>query len=84
MTRTELYKALEGKKVFCMQGCRITDVGIFSKGRMSFKINHFEPLNRMEPVNTTYFLQKGDYIEDVGGYILIRRGTHDYMFIFCE
>ena len=49
---------------------------------MSFKINHFEPLNRMEPVNTTYFLQKGDYIEDVGEYILIRRGTHDYMFIF--
>lgn len=82
MTRTEMYKALEGKRVSCVRGCLITAVGIFSKGRMSFKINHFEPLNRMEPITTTYFLQKGDYIEDLGEYILIRRGNHDYMFIF--
>jgi hypothetical protein len=82
MTRTEMYKALEGKKVACMEGCLISDVGIFHKGRMCFTVKHFEPLNRIEYDSTTYFLQKGDYIEDLGEYILIRRGTQEYMFIF--
>ena len=49
---------------------------------MCFTVKHFEPLNRIEYASTTYFLQKGDYIEDLGEYILIRRGIHDYMFIF--
>lgn len=82
MTRAEMYKALEGRKVSCMQGCSVSDVGIFHKGRMCFTVKHFEPLNRMEPINTTYFLQKGDYIEDAGEYICISRNHKFYMFIF--
>lgn len=81
MTRTEMYKALEGQRVSCVKGCFAT-VGIFSKGRMKFTIKHLEPLNRMEPFETTYFLQKSDSIEDVGNYILLRRGTREYMYIF--
>lgn len=82
MKRTELYKALEGKKVICMRDCHTADVGIFHKGRMSFSITHFKPLNRTEPSCNTYFLQKGDYIEDVGKYICISRSSKFYMFIF--
>lgn len=82
MKRTEMYKALEGKKVACMRKCHIDNVGIFHKGRMAFSITHFKPLKRAEPSCTTYFLQKGDYIEDLGKCILVRRGTNDYMFIF--
>lgn len=82
MKRTEMYKALEGKKVVCMQNCRVDAVGVFHKGRMAFSIDSFKPRKRTEVACTTYFLQKGDYIEDLGEYILIRRGTHDYTFIF--
>ena len=82
MTRSELYKELNGKKVACMENDHLTDVGIFKSGRMCFTVTHFKPLKYMEYVETTYFLHKGDYIEDLGKYILIRRGTHDSMFIF--
>ena len=82
MTRSELYKALEGKKVVCMRDCRIAKVGIFHKGRMAFSITPFKPLKRTDYSCTTYFLQEGDYIEDLGKCILVRRGLHDYMFLF--
>ena len=82
MKRTEMYKALEGKKVVCMRDCRIAKVGIFHKGRMAFSIVPFKPLKRTDTSCTTYFLQKGDYIEDLGKCILVRRGLHDYMFLF--
>ena len=82
MTRSELYKALEGKKVVCRKDCYTTDVGVFHKGRMAFSITHFKPLKRIEPSCTTYFLQKGDYIEDAGKYICISRNNKFYMFIF--
>ena len=82
MTRSELYKALEGKKVVCKRDWRTADVGIFHKGRMAFSIAHFKPLKHTEPSCTTYFLQKGDYIEDVGKYICISRDSKFYMFIF--
>lgn len=57
-------------------------VGIFHKGRMAFSIESFKPRKHTEADCTTYFLQKGNYIEDLGEYILIRRDTHDYMFVF--
>ena len=82
MTRTEMYAALEGKKVVCRCDCYTADVGIFHKGRMSFSITHFKPLNRTEPSCTTYFLRKEDYIEDAGEYICISRNHKFYMFIF--
>ena len=82
MTRSELYKALEGKKVVCRKDCYTADVGVFHKGRMSFSIIHFKPLKRTDYSCTTYFLRKGDYIEDLGKCILVRRGLHDYMFLF--
>ena len=82
MKRTEMYKALEGKKVVCMRNGYVDAVGVFHKGRMAFSIESFKPRKRMEADCTTYFLQKGNYIEDLGEYILIRRGTHDYTFIF--
>lgn len=73
MKRTELYKALNGKRVACMEKTRLfKDVGIFKSGRMCFTVTHFEPLERMEYAATTYYLHKGDIIEDKGGYILIR------------
>lgn len=37
MKRTEMYKALEGKKVVCRRDCHTADVGIFHKGRMLIK-----------------------------------------------
>ena len=82
MTISELYTALEGKKVVCMRDCRIATVGIFNKGRMAFSITPFKPLKRTDSSCTTYFLRKGDYIEDLGKCILVRRGLHDYMFLF--
>lgn len=82
MTRTEMYKALEGKKVVYMRNSRIVAVGVFHKGRMSFSIERFKPRKHAESDCTTHLLQNGDYIEDLGEYILIRRGTHDYTFIF--
>lgn len=82
MKRTEMYKALEGKKVVCMRGTSIYAVGVFHKGRMSFSIEHFKPLKHGESSCSTLFLQKGNYIEDLGKCILVRRGTHDYTFIF--
>lgn len=84
MTRTEMYQALEGKKVACMEDGLITEVGFFHKGRMCFTVKHFKPLNRIEHDSTPYSLRKWDYIEDFGEYILIRRGTYDYLFIFHE
>lgn len=73
MTRGELYKRLNGKRVACMEKTRLfKDVGIFKSGRMCFTVTHFEPLERMEYAATTYYLHKGDIIEDKGGYILIR------------
>lgn len=82
MKRTEMYKSLEGKKVTCMCDDHTADVGIFHKGRMAFSISHLKPLKRTEPSCTTYFLQKGDYIEDAGEYICISRNHKFYMFIF--
>lgn len=82
MKRTEMYKALEGTKVVCMQNGRIDEVGIFHKGRMAFSITPFKPLKRTDASCTTYFLQKGDYIEDLGKCIMVRRGTNNYMFLF--
>lgn len=73
MTRGELYKRLNGKRVACMEKTRLfKDVGIFKSGRMCFTVTHFEPLERMEYAATTYYLHKGDIIEDKGEYILIR------------
>lgn len=73
MTRSELYKKLNGKRVACMEKTRLfKDVGIFKSGRMCFTVTHFEPLERMEYAATTYYLHKGDIIEDKGEYILIR------------
>lgn len=73
MKRTELYKALNGKRVACMGNNRLfKDVGIFKSGRMCFTVTHFEPLERMEYAATTYYLHKSDIIEDKGEYILIR------------
>lgn len=73
MTRGELYKRLNGKRVACMEKTRLfKDVGIFKSGRMCFTVSHFEPLKRMEYAATTYYLHKGDIIEDKGEYILIR------------
>lgn len=82
MTRSDLYKKLNGRRVACMENGHLSDVGIFKSGRMCFTVTHFKPLRRMEYGKTTYYLHKGDYIEDVGKYILVRRGTHDYMFLF--
>lgn len=82
MTRTEMYKALEGRKVALVEGGRVTDIGIFHKGRMCFTVEHLNPLDIIEYSSTTYFLQKGDTIEDLGASILIRRGTQDYLSIF--
>lgn len=73
MTRGELYKRLNGKRVACMEKTRLfKDVGIFKSGRMCFTVTHFEPLELMEYAATTYYLHKGDIIEDKGEYILIR------------
>lgn len=82
MTREEMYRKLKGKKVACMQNGRIKDVGIFKSGRMSFTVAHTRPLKRMEYSETKYFLYKGDEIQDIGEYILIRRGTEYSLFIF--
>ena len=82
MKRTEMYKILEGKKVVCARNNYVYDVGVFHKGRMSFSITHFKPINRTEPSCTTYFLRKEDYIEDAGKYICISRNHKFYMFIF--
>lgn len=46
MKRTEMYKALEGKKVACMEGCLVSDVGIFHKGRMCFTVKHTDAMSR--------------------------------------
>lgn len=58
MKRTEMYKALEGKKVVCMRDCRIAKVGVFHKGRMAFSITPFKPLKRTDASCTTYFFTK--------------------------
>lgn len=85
MTRSELYKKLNGKTVACLENNSLFRyVGLFKSGRMCFTVTHFEPLKRMEPNKTTYFLRKGDYIEDLGEYILVRRSTNNYLFIFHE
>ena len=84
MTRSELYKKLNGKIGACMEDGRLEDAGIFKTGRMCFTIMHFKPLKRMAAVETTYFLRKGDYIEDLGEYILVRRSTNKYLFIFHD
>lgn len=85
MKRTELYKALNGKRVACMGNNRLfKDVGIFKSGRMCFTVTHFEPLERMEYAATTYYLHKGDIIEDKGEYILIRGDGDRYIRIFHE
>lgn len=39
MKRTEMYKALEGKKVACMQGCLISDDGERTMKRYWHKID---------------------------------------------
>ncbi len=82
MTRSELYKALNGKRVACM--AKFKEVGIFKSGRMCFTVTHFEPLERMEYTATTYYLHKGDVIEDKGAYILIRGDGDRYIRIFHD
>ena len=83
MKRTEMYKALNGKRVTCMSKTQLfEDVGIFKSGRMRFTITHFEPLERMEYAETTYYLYKDDIIEDKGEYILIRGDGDRYIRIF--
>ena len=85
MKRTELYKALNGKRVACMKKDRLfKDVGIFKSGRMCFTVTHIEPLRRMEYMATTFYLHKGDIIEDKGEYILIRGDGDRYIRIFHE
>ena len=84
MTRKELYKKLDGKRIACVGNSHIfKDVGIFKRGRMSFTINHIQPLKRMEYLETKYFLYKEDTIYDLGTYILIRRNAvNSSIFIF--
>ncbi len=82
MTTSELYKKLNGKTVACMENGRMADGGVFKSGRMRFTVTRFKPLKRMEAAVTTYFLRKGDYIEDLGEYILVRRSPNNYLFIF--
>ena len=85
MTRSELYKRLNGKRVACMEKTRLfKDVGIFKSGRMCFTVSHFEPLKRMEPFKITFYLHKGDSIEDVGEYIRIRGDGDRCIRIFHE
>ena len=85
MTRSELYKKLNGKTVACLANNRLfKDVGIFKSGRMCFTVSHFEPLKRMEPFKTIFYLHKRDSIEDVGEYILIRGDGDRYIRIFHE
>lgn len=85
MTRSELYKSLNGKRVACMEKTRLfKDVGIFKSGRMCFTVYHFEPLKRMEPFKTTFYLHKGDSIDDVGEYILIRGDGDRYIRIYHD
>lgn len=85
MKRTEMYKALNGKRVACMAKTRLfKEVGVFKSGRMCFTVTHFEPLERMEYAATTYYLHKGDVIEDKGGYILIRGNGDRYIRIYHD
>ena len=85
MKRTELYKALNDKKVACMEKTKLfKEVGIFKSGRMCFTVTHFEPLKRMEYAETTYYLHKGDVIEDKGEYILIRGTGDKYIRIYHD
>ena len=83
MTRSELYKKLNSKRVACMAKTRLfKEVGVFKSGRMCFTVTHIEPLQRMEYEATTYYLHKGDVIEDKGEYILIRGDGDRYIRIF--
>ena len=78
MTRKELYKKLNGKKVVCKSKTRFSNgekMGIFKSGRMSFTIKHIQPLKRIEYSETKYFLYKNDEIQDLGECILIRRNA---------
>lgn len=85
MKRTEMYKALNGKIVACKAKTRLfEDVGVFKSGRMCFTITHLEPLKRMEYALTTYYLHKGDIIEDKGEYILIRGNGDRYIRIYHD
>ena len=85
MKRTELYKALNGKRVTCMSKTQLfKEVGVFKSGRMCFTVTHFEPLERMEYAATTYYLHKGDIIDDKGEYILIRGNGDKYIRIYHD
>lgn len=85
MKRSELYKRLNGKRVACMEKSRLfKEVGIFKSGRMCFTVTHFEPLERMEYASTTYYLHKGDIIEDKREYILISGNGDRYIRIYHD
>lgn len=76
MTRKELYKKLNGKRVACVGNSHIfKDVGIFKSGRMCFTVRHIEPRREIEYLETKYFLYKEDTIHDLGNYILIHRNA---------
>lgn len=77
-----MYKALNGKRVACMSKTQLfKEVGIFQSGRMCFTVTHFEPL---EYAATTYYLHKGDVIEDKSEYILIRGNGDKYIRIYHD
>ena len=83
MKRTEMYKALNDKRVACMSKTQLfKEVGIFKSGWMCFTVTHFEPLELMEYAATTYYLHKDDIIEDKGEYILIHGDGDRYIRIF--
>ena len=79
MKRTEMYKALNGKRVTCMSKTQLfEDVGIFKSGRMRFTITH------LEYATTAYYLYKDDIIEDKGEYILIQGDGDRYIRIYHD
>ena len=83
MTRSELYKKLNDKRVACMgKILRYKEVGVFKSGRMCFTVSSFKPLKRGEFTATTYYLYKSDVIEDKVEYILIRGNGDRYIRIF--
>lgn len=87
MKRTELYKKLKGKRVACLTCTRYNHVeaaGIFKAGRMSFTVTHIEPLRRLEPMESKYYLYPDDEIEDTGEYITIRWKNFGLLFIFLS
>ena len=81
MKRTEMYKALEGKKLYVCEIVALLKWAFFIREEWNFQSPLLNPSSAQIPL-VLPILQKGDYIEDLGKCILVRRGLHDYMFLF--